>query len=152
MHNFIQNRSDMRFGYSIIIWFGLLSLSLNYELSGCWDIQLLIFWGHLPLKLVFILRSCKIWFGQLSLSLNEYDPISGFWDIQVFNILRLSSIRGRLHSKDLENMVCSSKLKSKISVWSNKWLQRYSTFKLLRPSSIGGCHNLFKIWWWWVLN
>jgi hypothetical protein len=31
----------------------------------CWDIQLLIFWGHLPSEFVFIWSVCKLWFGHL---------------------------------------------------------------------------------------
>jgi hypothetical protein len=37
--------------------FGPLSLSLKFEedqISGCCDIPCLIFWGHLPLEVVFI--------------------------------------------------------------------------------------------------
>ena len=40
-------------------WFGLLSLSLKLEedpISGCWDIQLLIYSGRLPFEVVFISR------------------------------------------------------------------------------------------------
>ena len=71
-------------------WFGDLSLSLKVEydpISGCGDIPLLIFWGRLPLKVIFLLSICKIWFGLLSLSFKfEHDPIIGYWDIPLFTI------------------------------------------------------------------
>ena len=38
-------------------WFGPLCLILKFEdnpIGGCWDIQLLIYWGHFPLEVVFI--------------------------------------------------------------------------------------------------
>ena len=47
-------------------WFGPLSLSLKFEenpISGCWNIQLLIFWGHLTLEIVFILNIFDFSFG-----------------------------------------------------------------------------------------
>ena len=67
------------------IWFSHLSLSCKFEfnpISGCWDIPLILFWGHLPLEVIFIWRICKIWVCHLSLSLTfEFNPISGLWDI-----------------------------------------------------------------------
>jgi hypothetical protein len=83
--------------------FGPLSLVLKFEedpMNGCWDIQLLIFWGRLPLEVVFIL---SIYYFFL-------------W---------------------------SPKLKFKIRGGSDEWLLRYSTFNILRSSSIGG-HLHFK--------
>ena len=54
----------------------------NDPISGCWDILLLLFWGRLPLGVVFISRVCKLWFCHLSLSLTiGYDPISACRDI-----------------------------------------------------------------------
>ena len=41
----------------LLFLFVPLSLSFKFEedpMSGCWDIQLLIFWGRLPLEVVFI--------------------------------------------------------------------------------------------------
>jgi hypothetical protein len=67
-----------------------LSSSLKFDEnleSGCWDIPLLIFWGHLPWKVVFHGRSSsyhaiKFWFGLISLSLKfEEAPIRSYWDI-----------------------------------------------------------------------
>ena len=49
---------------------------------------------------------------------------------------------GCLHLKNLQNMVWSFKLKFEIWVWSNKWLLRYSTFNILRSSSMVGCLHL----------
>ena len=54
------------------------------------------------------------------------------------SILRSSFIGGRLHVKDLYNIVWSSKHKFKIWVGSNKGLLRYFNFNILRSSSIGG--------------
>ena len=53
--------------------------------------QLFIFWGRLPLEVIFILRICKIWFCHLSLCLKvEYDQISGCW--YILYIFSLSSL------------------------------------------------------------
>ena len=89
--------------------------------------------GHLLLKVVSILRVSKIWIHHLSLSCKfEYDPISGNWDIG------LSSTGGHLHLKHLQTLVWSPKANYKIWVWSHQWLLRYSTFYILRSSSIWG--------------
>ena len=70
----------------------------------------------------------------------------------------LFSIGGCLHLKDLQNMVCSYMLKYRIGQWSYKRLLRYSTFNILRSSSMRGRLHLknlntllwspkkFKIW------
>ena len=57
----------------------------------------MIFWGCLPLKVVFNLRICTVCFGYLSLSLIfEYDPIIDSWDIpfpvEVIFIFRICRI------------------------------------------------------------
>ena len=63
-----------------LLWFVPLSLCLHFEensISGCWDIQIFIFWGHLPLGVVFPWRLSSIegclhynlswlWFGPMS--------------------------------------------------------------------------------------
>ena len=65
---------------------GPLGVKLEFEedlISGCWDIQLFIFWRHLSLEVVFMSRKFLIWFGPLSIDLKFVeDPISGCWDIQ----------------------------------------------------------------------
>ena len=71
---------------------------------GCWDIQLLIFWGHLLLEVVYI---------------------SSIFD-----------------------MVWSPELKFQIWGRSDQWLLRYSTFNILRSSSIGGHLCCKHIWFW----
>ena len=43
-------------------------------------------------------------------------------------------------------MVWSSKFKFKIWIWSNKWLLRYSTFNILRSSSIVVCLHFKDLW------
>ena len=61
------------------------SVSFKFEedtIRGCWDIQLLIFWGRLPLGVFFISRHFYFLFGPLSINLKfEEDPIRGCWDI-----------------------------------------------------------------------
>ena len=54
--------------------------------------------------------------------------------------MRLSSIGGHLHLKNVYNIVLSSKHKCKTWVGSNKRMLRYSTFNILRSSSMGGLH------------
>ena len=54
-----------------LFWFGPLSLSLKFgenPISGCWDIQLLIFWDRLPLEWSSF-KDFWFWFGPMSLSL-----------------------------------------------------------------------------------
>ena len=80
-------------------WFGPMSSCLKFEedpISGCWDIQSSIFWGQLPLEVVFIWRSslfeCRLhwnlfwlWFGPMSLWLkSKEDPVSDCKDSQCF--------------------------------------------------------------------
>jgi hypothetical protein len=47
-----------------------------------------------------------------------------------FNILRLSSVRGCLHLKQLLSLLWSLKLVFQIWVRSDQWLLIYSTFKV----------------------
>ena len=115
------------------------------------------------MNVIFILRIFKILFGHLCLRLKfEYDPTSGRWDIP---LLIFWGCWDHLHFKYLK--IWWSKIKFNIWVWSNKWLLIYSTFNILRTTSIGGhlCFNnfqnlvwsykhKFKIWEWsikWLL-
>ena len=76
----------------IWLWYGPMSLCLKFEedpISASWDIQIFIFWRHLPLEVVFHLHLDSnlflLWFGPISLCLKfEEDPISGCWDIHIF--------------------------------------------------------------------
>ena len=87
-------------------WFASLSLSSNFtKITGYWDIQLLTFWGHLPLEVIFHWRSFSfkvflilVWSPELKFKIWE---ISGQWLLRYldFNILRSSSIIGCLHFK-----------------------------------------------------
>ena len=44
-----------------------LKFKVEYDpIKDGWDFLLLLFWGRLPLEVVFILKICKIWFGHLS--------------------------------------------------------------------------------------
>ena len=113
---------------SSIFYFGLVPwASLKFEedlISGCWDIQLLKFWGHLPLEVVFISGIQFFWFCPLSLSLKfEEDLISGCWDIQLLLFcgrLPLSSFQAFLI------LVWSHELRSKIWGRFDQWLLSYS--------------------------
>ena len=90
------------------LWFDLMSICVKFEedsISGCWDIQIFIFWSHRPLQVVlhwrlsslklFFTRDCspepmfKIW-GKFEQWLLRYSN---------FCILRSSSIKGRLPLK-----------------------------------------------------
>ena len=105
-------------------------------------LRYLIFWGRLPLEVVFIWRIYTIWFAHRSLSLNfEYNPISGFWCIPLLIFWgRLpfwgpSSIEGFIkwtfdNIEDLSKRPCKNQL-----VKYNKFVRLYNhTF----------CH---PIWW-----
>ena len=46
-----------------LLWFGPMSLYLKFEedpICGCWDIQIFIFLGHLPLEVIFHWRSSSL--------------------------------------------------------------------------------------------
>ena len=129
-----------------------MSLCLKFEqdpISGCWDIQIFIFWGHLPLEVVFHWRlfSLKpfltlVWSQELMF---KSWGRSNQWLLRysTFHILRLSSIGGRLPLKvafigPFLTLVWSHKLMFKIWGKSDQWLLRYSNFHILRSSSIRG--------------
>ena len=88
--------------------FGPMSLYLKFEedpISGCWDIQLFIFWGHLPLEVIFHWRlsSLKpflslVWSHELMFKIWGR---SNQWLLRYsnFHILRSYSIRGCLPLK-----------------------------------------------------
>ena len=130
------------------IWFGLLSLSLKYEydpMNGCCDIPLLIFWGHLPSKVVFHRRLSSIG-GRLPLEVVFYwrsSSIRGRLPLEVVFHLRSSAIWGRLPLEFVFHWRLSSYqtlFTFNFKIWerSNHWLLRYYTFNTLRLSSIGG--------------
>ena len=89
-----------------LFFVGPLILSFKIEeepTSGCWDIQFLIFWGRLPLKVVFHWR---LTLCQEFLIFEHKFKICGNSDqwllrYSTFNILRSSSFWGRLHMKCL---------------------------------------------------
>ena len=90
-----------------LFWFGPLSSGLKFEkdlASGYWDIQFLIIWGRLLLEVVFI--------------------------------------------SSIFNLVWSPELKFQIWGRSDQWLLKYSTFNILRSSSIDG-RLPFKHFWFW---
>ena len=92
--------------------FGHISLSLKFEqdpISGCWDIPLSIFWGCLPIKVVFHGRSSSFYafvnfalvcLGHISLSLKfEHDLIRGCWDIPLWIFWGCLSIMVIFHGR-----------------------------------------------------
>ena len=109
-----------------------------------------ILWGRLSLEVVFISRKFWFWYGRGSMNLKyKEDPISGCWDVQLLLFWgRLPSsppsinlkfkIWGRLHFKKFLTLVWSHMHKCKIWGISDQCLMRYSTFNILRSSSIGG--------------
>ena len=128
-------------------WFGPLSLRLKFDgdpISGLWNISLIIFWGLLPLEVVFISSNIHFWFGPLNLSFKfEEDPISSYF---TSNILRSFSIRGCLHFvKQYSILVWSPLFESKIWGRSDHWLLRYSTLNMVffhwRSSSFQAIFN-----------
>ena len=84
------------------LWYGLLGLCLRFEedpISGCWDIQIFIFWGHFSLE-VFIIQT----FLTLVWSPGPMFKIWGrsdWWLLRYsyFHFLRSFSIRSHLPLK-----------------------------------------------------
>ena len=95
------------FTLEVVFHLRLSSIGGCLQLEVVFHCRLSSIGGRLPLevvlKIVFILRICKIWFGHLSSSLKfEYDPISGCWDIPllIFGVVfqcRSSSFETFLH-------------------------------------------------------
>jgi hypothetical protein len=79
----------------------------------------LIFWGRLPLEVVFILSICKINLRKIR---SAFADKFNFWYLEVFFHWKLSSFQPYLF------LVWSSELMFKIWGWSNQWFLRYSTF------------------------
>ena len=88
------------------LWCGPMSLYLKFEqdpISSCWDIQVFIFWGHLPLEVFFHWRlsSLKsylalVWSHELMFKIWRR---SDQWLFRYFHFLTSSSIRGHLPLK-----------------------------------------------------
>ena len=95
---------------------------------GCFlPFEVVFIGGCLPFEVVFHLRLSSIW-GRLPLEIIFH------WRSSSFQALLI--------------LVWSPELKFKIWGRSNQWLLRYSTFNILRSSSIGGC-LYFKHFWFW---
>ena len=83
-----------------------------------------------------------IWFGPLSLSLKfEKDQINGCWDIQFLIFWRLLPLAVVFYWRSSSFqaffiLVWSPELKFQIWGRTDQWLLRYSTFNILRSSSI----------------
>jgi hypothetical protein len=132
-----------------LFWFGPLSLSLKFEKNPsicCWDIQLLIFGWLLPSEVVFISSQILFWLGPLRLGLKfeedhwRWFPFQAKYKLEIFHFWywRFSSIGGRLHFKNFFILVWTPKLRFEIWGRSDQWLLRYSTFNILRSSSVRG--------------
>ena len=135
-----------------------MSLSLKFEeypISGCWDIQIFILWGHLPLEVIFHWRSSSlkpfltlVWSHELMFKILERSILL-LLRYSNFRFLTSSSIRGHLpleaifhwRSSSLKpylTLVWSHELMFKIWGRSDQCLLRYSNFHILRSSSIRG--------------
>ena len=111
-------------------------------ISGYWDIQILIFWGHLLLEFIFYWRSSSFQaFDLIRSPLLKFQIWEKFdaWLLRysTLNISGSSSIGGCLPFNQVI-LVQFPELKFKIWERSGQWLLRYSTFNILRSSSIGG--------------
>jgi hypothetical protein len=59
-----------------MVWSSKLKLNFAYDpIIGCGDIPFLLFCGHLPFEVVFILRIRKIWFGHKNLKSSLLETI-----------------------------------------------------------------------------
>ena len=81
------------------------SISLRFifeynPISGFWDIPLLIFWGRLPLEVIFSLKIYKnmVWSSKLKFKIWVWS-IKWLLRYSTSSILRSGSIKGRLHLK-----------------------------------------------------
>ena len=92
----------------IWLWYGPTSLCLKFEedpISACWDIQIFIFSGHVPLEVVFYWRSSS--FKRILTLVWSHERMFKIWGrsdqwllrYSNFHILRSSSIRGCLPLK-----------------------------------------------------
>ena len=88
------------------------------------------------------------WFSPLRVSLKFEGIIQWLLRYSTLNILRSSSIGGRLQFKYFLILVWSPEHEVKIWGRYEQWLLRYSTFNIFGLSSIGGCLH-FKIFLFW---
>ena len=130
--------------FSILVWSPKLRFKIWWR-SNQWLLRYftLIFWGHLPLEVIFIMSNFQCWFGPLSLSLKFEDNwISGCWNTLLLKCWgRLPSIPFFILYYSLLTISIlgwSPKLKLKIWKRSDQPVLRYFTFNILRSSSIGG--------------
>ena len=118
-------------------------------IRACWDIQIFIFWGHLPLEVVFHWRLSSfkpifslVWSHKLMFKIWGG---SDQWLLRnlTFHILRSPSIRGRLPLKVIFietffYIFWSHVLIFKIWGSSDQWLLIYLNFHIFRSSYIWG--------------
>ena len=87
---------------AFLIWVCSPELKFKFEedpISGCWDIQLLIFWGRPPLGVVFItIIFYSVWSPELKFEIWRRS-IPWLLRYSIINIFRSSSIGGRLPFK-----------------------------------------------------
>ena len=131
-----------------VVW----SPHLKYDIwggSNQWLLRYSTFsiWGHLPLQVIIIAKTCQFWFGPIGLSLKVEDLISGCWGIPPL-LFWGRSLWSSSSFTTIFNIVLVPRLKFKRR--SNMWLLRYSTLNILRSSSIGGHLHLqqFSIFVW----
>ena len=100
---------EVRLNWNLIwLWYGPMSLCFKFEedpISDCWDIQIFIFWGHLPLEVIFHWRSSPLKFFLTLFWSHEFRfkiwGRSDQWLLRYsnFHSFRSSSISGRLPLK-----------------------------------------------------
>ena len=102
----------------------------------------------------------RCWFGPLRLSSKfEQDYISDYWVIPIFIFWGCLPLKVLFISRQFSNLVCPHEIKFKILERFDQWILSYSTFNILRSSSIKGCLHFkqysiliwspkfnFKIW------
>ena len=107
--------------YSILVWSPRFKFTI-WRRSDQWLLRFstLIFWGHLPLDIVF--------------------------NSKIIHFMFVISSTGNL--KQFLILIWSPQLKFKIWERSDQWLLRYSTFSILRSSSSKGLLHFeqFSIW------
>ena len=126
----------------LLLWYSTFYILRSSYILGC-----------LSLEVIFIWHLCTLGLIPTSLSFKfDYDPVIAetfyFSYFEVIFHFRSSSIGSHLHLTPLYPFVKSCKLKFQIWVRSNQWVLRYSTFHILRWSSILGRLTLEVMFIW----
>ena len=122
---------------SILVW----SNELMFKIWGRSD-QWLFIWRSSLFECRLHWNLFWLWFGPMSLCL-KFEEFSGYCDIQFFIFWGHLPFEVVFHSRSSSSkpfltLVWSHELIFKILGRSDQWLLRYSTFHILRSSSIRG--------------